>query len=103
MEILISWIKIRSKLSKDNTKKELIWNNKDIKCNEDTVFYIYWYTNGIKSLEHVFAFRTKTFYDFETLKCIYDINSNNFLKHHNILGNIPKRNEERNTRRPTSE
>ena len=46
---------------------------------------------GIKFLEQLFDFHTKTFYDFETFKNLYDIKPEDFLKYYNLIGSIPVR------------
>ena len=45
----------------------------------------------MKFLEQLFDFRRKTFYDFETLKNLYDIKPEDFLKYYNLIGSIPIR------------
>ena len=88
-DILISWQKIQIGLPKNNIKKEIIWNNTEIKCNGETFFYKDWYEKGIKFLEHFFDFRINNYYDFETFRYMFNLRSNDFLKYYNIIGNIP--------------
>ena len=53
-------------------------------------FYKDWYQKGIKYLEHVFDYRTKTLYNFENFKYLYDINNSDFLKYYQLITSIPE-------------
>ena len=89
--ILTVWSKINYKETPTRISKHIIWNNSYIKCNNNIIYYKEWHDKGIKYIEHIYDYRSNTFYDFNTLQNLYGINTNDFLKYHQIITNIPER------------
>ena len=89
-DVLTAWCKINENGSTKTVTKEIIWNNSQIKCNNNILFYRDWYDKGIKLTEHIYDFRTRQFYTVNQLKDLYGISENDFLKYYNIVSNIPK-------------
>ena len=90
--ILSAWINVQESFNTNKTKliaKTIIWNNKDITQNGKTYFYNKWYEKGIMYLEHLFDYRTKTFYDFNFFSGLYDINQTEYFKYFQIICSIP--------------
>lgn len=53
-------------------------------------FYKNWNERGIKYVEHIYDYRTRSFMDFATLKNLYGINNNDYLKYFKIISSIPQ-------------
>ena len=90
--ILSAWINVQESFNTNKTKliaKTIIWNYKDITQNGKTYFYNKWYEKGIMYLEHLFDYRTKTFYDFNFFSGLYDINQTEYFKYFQIICSIP--------------
>ena len=68
--------------------KQIIWNNSYIKCDNNIIYYKEWHEKGIKYIEHIYDYRSNTFYNFDNLQNLYDLNTTDFLKYHQIIYNI---------------
>ena len=71
LEIIEAWAKINYQsidLKNENISKQILWNNSDIINN--TFFYKDWTDKGIHFIEHVYDFRTKTFFIFWRISAI---------------------------------
>ena len=79
--ILTAWSKINYKETHRRISKQIIWNNSYIKCDNNIIYYKEWNDKGIKYIEHIYDYRSNTFYDFNTLQNLYGINTNDFLKY----------------------
>ena len=89
--VLESWIQIKNdRKEPEQIGKIIIWNNSKIKINNKTLFYQHWNEKGIKYLEHIYNYQTKSFYDFITLQRLYSIENTDFLKYHTLVACIPK-------------
>ena len=78
--ILISCQNIQIGLPKSNIRTEIIWNNSEIKCDVETIFYKDWYEKGIKFVEHFSDFRINNYYDFKTIRYMFNVRSNDFFE-----------------------
>lgn len=90
-EILIAWTNINFKKVENTSRisNEIIWNNSNItNTNGYPIFYKDWYNKGIMFIKNIYNFRTKTFYSFDELKQMFDLNNGDFLKYYSIQGNI---------------
>ena len=56
-DVLAGWCKINYYESTHVIAKEIIWNNSQLKCNKQIIFYHDWYKKGIKIIEQIYAFR----------------------------------------------
>ena len=95
-DVIKAWFTVQSKFEKSKpTEKQaskiIIWNNSDIKTNAETLFFETWYEKGIYLLEHLFDFRTKSYYSFEQMKFLYSIPDKDFLRYLTLLNSIPER------------
>jgi len=89
-DILLSWNKVKSYDKSGHINKTILWNNSTIEQNnQNTFFYSNWFNRGIKFLEHIFDFRSKTFYNFDTFQNLYDIPTNDYLKYYTLIKSIP--------------
>ena len=84
-DIVAGWCKINSSETTNAFAKEIIWNNSQIKCNNKVLFYLEWFEQGIKFIEHIYDFRIRQFYTLEQLQNLYNISQNDFLKYYNIV------------------
>ena len=92
--ILSAWCKINYKEIPTCISKQVIWNNSYIKCDNNIIYYKEWHEKGIKYIEHIYDYRSNTFYNFynlqnlsENLDKIY-LNTTDLLKYHQIINNI---------------
>ena len=74
----------------ENIKKEIIWNNTNIKNDNKTLLYKSWLDKGIKNIEHIFDSRLKIFFTFQHMKTTYNLNTSDFLKYHTLIQSIPQ-------------
>ena len=91
-EILIAWDKI-THTHKEDIKvvgKQIIWNNRDIQINNQTLLYKHWLNKGIKHIEHIYDYRTKEFYTFTKIIELYNVSRNDYLKYNQLITAIPK-------------
>ena len=91
--IVESWAKINFNNDIENIciKNQNLWNNSFIKNKGKPLCYNKWLQLGIKSIAHIYDSRLNTFYTFERLKQLYNINSSEFLNYYTITQSIPKR------------
>ena len=91
--IVESWAKINFDTEIENTCviNQNIWNNSFIKNKGKPLFYNQWLQLGIKSIAHLYDSRINTFYTFERLKQLYNIDNSEFLNYYTIIQSIPKR------------
>ena len=87
--ILTAWSKIKLQDTRTRIPKRIIWNNSYIKCDNNIIYYKEWHDKGIKYIEHIYDYRSNTFFYFNTLQNLYGINTNDFLKYHQIITNKP--------------
>ena len=88
--ILQAWSKVNYVDMVENLGKETIWNNSNIKNNnQEMFFYKSWYDRGIKYIEHLYNYIERTFYNFQTFKDLYDIEEGDFLKYNMLIKSIP--------------
>ena len=59
-----------------------------IKCDNNIIYYKEWHEKGIKYIEHIYDYRSNTFYIFNNLQNLYDLNATDFLKYHQIINDI---------------
>ena len=83
-DVLIGWNNIKCKQN-NNLKENLIWNNSNIKIDGKTLFWKEWYEKGISYIEHLYDFRTQTFYKYSDFKYIYNVNSKDYLKYYKLV------------------
>jgi hypothetical protein len=89
-DVISSWNKIKSKETEGHVTKTIIWNNSTIvKNNQHTFFYQNWFNMGVKFLEHIYDFRSKSYYTFEAFKTLYEIPSTDYLKYYTLIKSIP--------------
>ena len=87
--ILSAWCKINYKETPSTCiSKQIIWNNSYIKCDNNIIYYKEWHEKGIKYIEHIYDYRSNTFYNFDNLQNLYNLNTTDFLKYHQIINNI---------------
>ena len=55
--------------------KQIIWNNSYIKCDNNIIYYKERHEKGIKYIEHIYDYRSNTFYNFDNLQNLYDLNT----------------------------
>ena len=53
-QIITSWTKIKLISENSSIGKEIIWHNKNIKLENNSIFYQDWYDKGIQNLEHIY-------------------------------------------------
>ena len=101
-ELINAWHGIYRNENK-TVRSQIIWNNKEIRVGENTIFYENWYNRGLQYLEQIYDFRVGRFFNFQTFQEIYDIPANDFLKYNQLLSSIPKiwKNSIKNERRPS--
>jgi hypothetical protein len=90
-DILVSWFTIKE--SKDEEYcigKQNIWNNSKIKARNKTFFNKIWYNRGIQSIEHLYDFRKKEFYEFKDFIELYNLPQQSFLYYISLISSIPK-------------
>ena len=91
-DILLSWVEMNELFNKkykiDNSN--IIWNNKNITFNGKAIFWEDWWAKGIKILEHIYDFRTKTYYTFAEMKRIYNFNEIDMFRFNTLRNAIPK-------------
>ena len=68
--------------------KQIIWNNSYIKCDNNIIYHK---EKKIEHIEHIYDYRSSTFYNSNTLQNLCGINTNDFLIYHQITTNIPER------------
>ena len=88
--VLIAWNKLQNNNIQKDIRKNIIWNNSEIKLNNKTLYYKDWHERGVLYLEHIFDFRTNAFYSFENIQFLYQIPTADFLKYIQLLKSIPK-------------
>ena len=87
--ILIAWCKINYKETPSTCiSKQIIWNSSYIKCDNNIIYYKERHEKGIKYIEHIYDYRSNTFYDFNNLQNLYNLNTTDFFKYHQIINNI---------------
>ena len=92
-DICSSWSNINANFNNKNKLHEnkiIIWHNSEIKIENKTVFFQIWHDKGIKYVEHLFEFRTRSFYTFEDFKFLYNIDQNQFYKYIQLIHSIPR-------------
>ena len=91
IDIINSWYNVKKEYNEKNNinNKHIIWHNSDIKIGNKTIFYPTWLDKGIKYIEHLFDFRTKTFYTFNDFKHIYNIETNQQYQYLQLIHSIP--------------
>jgi len=93
-DILTAWQKIKNQhnCSQKNIPicKHVIWNNKDIKINNKSIFLVNWFDNGIKTIGHLYNYQKNTYYTFSEMQYLYNINPQEFLNYFSLLSAIPK-------------
>ena len=93
-DILRVWVQTKQKENIENNKRQhitktVIWNNSEFKVNGKLIFHREWFEKGIKYIEHLFDFRTKTYYSFEQMKYLYNLNDNQYLRYYQLISCIP--------------
>jgi len=59
---LTSWNLFKKNHEQNAIQKLIIWNNSEIKINNETLYYKEWHEKGILYLEYIFDFRPGKFY-----------------------------------------
>ena len=72
-DVLIAWNKLQNINMQSDIRKNIIWNNSEIKNNNKTFYYKDWHERGVLYLEHIFDFRTNAFYSFQNMQFLYQI------------------------------
>ena len=91
INVLQAWSKINYKETLENIGKEMVWNNSRIKDNnQEMFFYKSWYDRGIQYIEHLYNYRDRTFYDFQSFKNLYEVEDGDFLNYNILINNIPQ-------------
>ena len=87
-EMLKAWVTLKPKI-KNDARKCIIWNNSDIKVNNESLYYKQWHEKGVLYLEHIFDFRINRFYTFDLIQYLYDIPPHDFLRYAQLTKSIP--------------
>jgi len=89
---LTSWNLFRKNYEQNDIQKIIIWNNSDIKINNETLYYKNWHEKGFLYLEHIFDFRLGKFYSFDNMQYLYQITNCLYLKYLQLVlvNSIPK-------------
>lgn len=88
-DVLIAWCKLNKKEVTLNYCNEIIWNNSHIRAGGCTLLFKKWYQLGIKFLKDIYDYERKFFYPFQTLKELYKLPENDFLKYLTLISSIP--------------
>ena len=92
-EMLTAWQNIKNQYN--NSQKNIplchhvIWNNKDIKINNKSIFLVNWYNKGVKTIGHFYNYQINTYYTFSEMQYLYNINPQEFLNYYSLLSAIP--------------
>ena len=75
----------------DNTKPDIkntiIWNNRDIKIDKNTIFFRTWFSRRVSTIENLLD-HNLDFITYEEFKTRYQINTN-FLTYYGVINAIP--------------
>ncbi|MES9884044.1 MAG: reverse transcriptase domain-containing protein [Sedimenticola sp.] len=105
--IVGAWAKLNYSENPENISKQILWNNSNMKGNGSTFYYKDWDERGIKYIEHIYDYRTKTFFEFTYIKQLYNVSNSDYLKYFKMISTIPQtwrarlRNETINTQNNT--
>jgi len=80
----------RKNYEQNDIQKISIWNNSDIKINNETLYYKNWHEKGILYLEHIFDFMLSKFYSFDNMQYLFQIPNCQYLKYLQLVNSIPK-------------
>ena len=105
-EILSLWSTIKKHERPKEISSHILWNNQNIMINKKTIFKLSWFEKGIKHVSDIYDYRQKHFYDFNTLKYLYNLPTNDVFFYNQLKTCIPKKwrlelkKEEANNLRP---
>ena len=88
-EILIEWCIEHSRSTICNCGNEVLWNNTNIKTDNNTIFYSDWHNKGIIYMKDIVNITDKSILDFTSLKAKYDLPNSDFIKYLTLLHSIP--------------
>ena len=91
-EIVIAWANILNEKHNElnNIGKQIIWNNKHIQIQNNTIIYNAWLDKGIRNIEHIYDYRQKEFYSFQQIINLYNISPNDYLKYNQLVSSITR-------------
>ena len=78
-DMLLAWQEIKKNKDHEYLSQEIIWNNSNLKSDFKTFYNKKWIDRGITLIEQLFDYRSKTFYNFNDVKNLYQIDSGDFL------------------------
>ena len=88
-ELLIEWCIENSRSTIGNCGNEVLWNNTNIKADNNAVIYSDWHNKGIVYMKDIVNITDKSVLDFTSLKEKYDLPNSGFLKYLTLLHSIP--------------
>ena len=72
--------------TKPDIKNMIIWNNRDIKIDKNTIFFRTWFSRGVSTIENLLD-HNLDFITYEEFKTRYQINTN-FLTYYGVINAI---------------
>ena len=88
-DILAAWCKCIENPVIRSYRREIIWNNSNVKVEGNTIMYTNWFSNGIKYFEDVYDITTKALYSYRRLREKYNLPEGDFLKYLTMIHSIP--------------
>ena len=88
-DVLMAWCSENSKTNICNYGNEILWNNTNIKADNNTLVYTDWCNKGIVYFKDIVNTTDKTIHAFNTLREKYNLSNNDFLKYLTLLHSIP--------------
>ena len=73
--------------TKPGIKNRIIWNNKDIKIDNNTIFFRTWISRGVSTIENLLD-RNLDFITYGDFKTRYQIKAN-FMTYYGVINAIP--------------
>ena len=66
--LLTAWCKINQSETQKSISKQFIWNNSDIKCSNNSLYFKQWQEKDIKCIDHIYDNRSKQFITLKNCK-----------------------------------
>ena len=65
-----------------------LWFNSNIKINKKTIFWKYWYTNGLQTIKDLIDFKTGRFHTWKSIQTLHNL-PGNYLNLYSLISAIP--------------